>query len=190
MRPGRAGAAATAAALLFALAACGLAGSPPTAAPSSSSPPLAVGGTRPLEPPTHPHALRYCPAVDAVHLETGADAVDAVYTCTVEQVPPSQNGLERWKQTVERIDPDAVAALLADYAEPDAVATGDSCAAVVMDPLVLWVHSGGLTGGVGDEIVAIRAPVDGCGFPTDEATAAYQAAPRGVILVAREAELG
>lgn len=169
--------AAVAAGILLVLTACTGGGSPsPTPEPNS------LGLVRPLVPPTHPHVLLYCPAVDAVHFSGDPADFDTVYSCTVEDVPPSQNGLPRTKQTVDRIAPDAVAELLTAYSAADAPPTDGACIAVAADPLIVWIVEG-------DDIVAVRAPVDECGFPTPEATEAFEDAPRETILVAREAKI-
>ena len=176
MRARRGILAAVVAGILLALTACTGAGSTPDPTPS-------WGASRPINPPTHPHVLLYCPAEDAVHFDGDPAAFDTVYSCTVESVPPSQNGLPRTKQTVDRISPDAVAALLTAYSAPDAEPTDEQvCPALVADPLIVWVVEG-------DDIVAVRAPVTACGFPTPEAAAAFQDAPHRTILVAREADI-
>jgi hypothetical protein len=166
--------AAVAAVMLLALTGC-TPGSP-------AAEPTAWGAMNPMNPPTHPHIARYCPNEPADHFDGDPEAFDTVYVCTVEDVPPSQNGLPRTKQTADRIAPDAVAALLTAYSAPDAKPTDDACAAMMADPLVIWIVEG-------DDTVAVRAPVGGCGFPTDEATKAFQDAPRETILVAREADI-
>ena len=184
MRARTGGLAAVFAALMLTLAACAP-GSPASDASSSDSPtpqPSYLGLVRPLLPPTHPHILRYCPAIDAVHFTGDPGAFDKVYVCTVEDVPPSQNGLPRTKQTVDRIDPDAVAALLTAYSAANAPPTDGACIAMAADPLIVWIVEG-------DDVVAVRAPVDECGFPTPEATQAFEDAPRETILVAREAKI-
>ena len=181
----RAGVASTVfAAVLFALAACAPATPGPTASTSDSPAPQpsTLGLVRPIVPPTHPHVTRYCPAEDAVHFDGDPAAFDTVYVCSVEDVPPSQNGLPRTKQTVDRIAPDAVAALLTAYSAPNAPPTDGACIAMAADPLIIWVVEG-------DDVVAVRAPVDECGFPTPEAAEAFEIAPRETILVAREAKV-
>ena len=175
--------AAVAAVILLALTAC--MGGSPSGGPTPETPttqPNTLGLVRPLVPPTHPHILRYCPAEDAVHFTGDPAAFDTVYVCTVEDVPPSQNGLPRTKQTVDRIAPDGVAALLTAYSTPNAAPTDGACIAMAADPLIVWVVEG-------DDVVAVRAPVDECGFPTPEAAEAFQEAPRETILVAREANI-
>jgi len=165
---------ALAAGVLLALTAC------TSAAPGAE--PRTWGASNPMNPPTHPHIARYCPDEPADHFDGDPEAYDTVYVCTVEDVPPSQNGLPRTKQTADRIAPDAVVALLTAYAAPDAKPTDDACPATMADPLVIWIAEG-------DDIVAVRAPVGGCGFPTAKAKQAFQDAPRETILVAREADI-
>ena len=166
--------AACAAMMLLALTAC------TTGSPGTES--RTWGASNPMNPPTHPHIARYCPDEPADHFDGDPGAYDIVYVCTVEDVPPSQNGLPRTKQTVDRIAPDGVVALLTAYSAPDATPTDDACPAMMADPLVVWIVDG-------DDTVAVRAPVGGCGFPTDEAATAFQDAPRETILVAREAKI-
>lgn len=155
--------AAAAAGILLALAAC------TPAAPDAE--PRTWGASYPMNAPTDPDVLRYCPNEIADHFDGDPGAINAVYSCTVEPT----------EQTVDRIASHGVDALLTAYSAPDAAPTDEACPAMMADPLVVWIADG-------DDIVAVRAPVGGCGFPTDEAKKAFQDAPRETILVARETD--
>lgn len=144
--------------------------------PSSeaSGSPSSGGDARPLSPVTSPEALEYCPDIGARPLDGDIGGVEAVYLCTAELlVDLDTPGGERSYETVERIvDP---ASVLEVYATPDAEPTDGMCTRQFEDPRILWLD-------LGDEIVAVRAPVDPCGFPLDAATAAVDGAERETVL--------
>lgn len=138
--------------------------------PTGSHPPISI---------THPHAQRTCPDIPAFHLDVDPDRVVTVSRCTADF--HDVQGVLNKVQYVQRAlgEPDA---LLEAYAaaddppsDPCPVDGGDAG-----DPLILWLA---LESG---EIVAVRAPVDGCGAPQAHAVAAYDSTEFETILVARE----
>lgn len=154
----------------------------PTSAPTASGP----GGpaiSQPLFPLTDPAVLVYCPAQEPVALSSlGDDLGDATaYICTADEVLTTDVGgsdaggseAPSSRQRVQLVtDPDD---LLTAYAAADAPRTDGACITLATDPLLVWLD-------LGDRTVAVYAPVDECGFPTDEARAAYDAAPRELVL--------
>jgi hypothetical protein len=140
---------------------------------TSAAPP---SGAYPLIRITHPHAQLTCPDVPAFAFDADPAEVTAVHRCTADF--HEVEGVLNKVQYVEVLEDDP-AALLAAYGAPDEPASAEGCDAVQADPLILWLT-------VDDGIVAVRAPVDGCGAPQPGAAAAYAAADFDRILVARE----
>ena len=164
-------------ALAVTLAGCSGGTAPGSGASSDApaGPPTAGGDARPLVPLVSGEALEYCPDVGAGHLDGPTDAVEATYICSARVVDTEPDGKVITQETVERVaDP---AALFEAYAADDEEPTDGMCTMQVEDPLVVWLD-------LGDEVVAVRAPVDGCGFPTADAKAAYEAADRTLVLEA------
>ncbi|MHB1171739.1 MAG: hypothetical protein ACYCZY_04455 [Lacisediminihabitans sp.] len=166
----------TIAALSLALAACSTTTGPgaPTRAPtqSASSTPTTTPTarearpalTKPLVPLTDTHILSYCPDVAAVHFEGLANQVTHASMCTSTPDPSTKGTTESAYWVNFGLDQ-----LLAAYSVPNATASTGACASIGKDPFIVW-----LTGADG-VIHAVYAPVDGCGLPTDAATAAYRA---------------
>lgn len=141
---------------------------PGTTEPSA---PVSSGGdARPLEPLTDPTVLEYCPAVGAGPLDGPTSQVEAVYICASDPILSTGGGAARARETVDRVvEP---ADLLEAYTAMDEPATpGMGCTFEVAPPLIIWLD-------LGDEVVPVRPPVDGCNKPTAAAQAAYQAAKR------------
>lgn len=149
-------------------------GSGDGAGSEASGSPSSGGEARPLTPVASAEALEYCPDIGAGPLDGEVGGVEAVYLCTAELLADVDTpGGERSYETVERlVDP---AAVLEVYATPDAEPTDGMCTRQFEDPRILWLD-------LGDEIVAVRAPVDPCGFPLDAATAAVDDAERETVL--------
>jgi hypothetical protein len=157
-----------------------------TSAPAPDGPGIAPsdGGVYPMNPATHPHVQLTCPLISAVHYDPAAippAEVDGAYVCTAEPWTPAPDGTPQLVQYVDRAAEDDIPALLAAYAVPDAPPTDDNCIMSLQDPLIVWLH-------VGEQITPVYAPRNGCGFPSDEADAAYHALHLQRLLVAREKE--
>lgn len=155
-----------------------------TSAPSGPGIAPSDGGIYPMNPATHPHIQLSCPLISAVHYDPAAIPpadVDGAYVCTAEPWTDAPDGTPQLVQYVDRAVADDIPALLAAYAVPDAPPTDDNCIMSLQDPLIVWLH-------VGEQITPVYAPRDGCGFPSDEADAAYHALHLQRLLVAREKE--
>ena len=177
-----------AAAVVTLLAGCG-ASSPEsdpylTAAPGASGPGTAPGeGVFPLVPATHPHVQRQCPLLSAVHYDPGAIApgdVEGVFICTTAPYTDAPDGTPQIVEFVDRVASADVSGLLEVYSAPDADRTDDPCAAMLRDPLIVWLHYGD------EQITPVYAPMDECGFPADDAAAVYDGLDLHRLLVARE----
>lgn len=176
--------------LTLALAACApTAGDPVspylTAAPGANGPGTAPGeGIYPLVPATHAHVQLQCPLVSAVHYDPEAiplDDVTAVFVCTTAPYTDAPDGTPQIEEFVDRVSTDGVAGLLDAYAVADADRPDDvMCTLQLMDPLIVWIHY------ADDRIIPVYAPTDECGFPTPEATAAYDGLDLHRVFVARE----
>lgn len=150
---------------ILVLAGCGAASPNPSA--TGVYPPIRI---------THPHAQITCPDEPAFALTADPAEVTAVHRCVADF--EDIEGVSNKVQVVQVLEDDP-AALLAAYAEPDAAPSDGACDDAGHDPLILWLT-------IGDDIVPVRAPVDGCGAPQEDAARAYAAADFDVILVARE----
>lgn len=155
------------------LSGCASAGtSSPGAGPSTSPTATALaepGTTKPLTPITAAEVTEYCPQDEASHFDGDTDAVTDVYVCTTETIMMTGGGTE--PATVQRASRvvGGVDALLEAYAvENAAVAADIACIEMLADPAIVWLVTS-------DGTVPVYAPVDVCGFPTDDSSAAYQA---------------
>lgn len=142
----------------------------------SPAPAQVQPGTHPLIPITHPHALRTCPDIPAVHFDHGLDDVVTVNRCIADF--HEVQGVFNKVQYVQRARDDS-GDLLEAYAAADEP-PAESCTLEARDPLILWLELGS------GETVVVRAPVDSCGMPQAQAAAAYDSADFETILVARE----
>ena len=147
---------------------------PPSFTPSPSPTGLAHPALlRPIAPITRPEILAYCPAVDAIHFDRLPIEADFVYICRGDG-HHSSDGVSTygpWQQAFLVTDP---AAILAAYAAPDAPLAEHPCPAIAGDPLIIWVHRGGVA-------TAYYAPVDECGQPQAAAAAIYEQIARHVV---------
>lgn len=158
-----------------ALAACAPEpGSEPEPAPEPERTDIAEPGSlRPLQPVTHSDITRYCPEEDAIHLaelgyEDPAVELGGVYICEVVRGDGAGAGEEAAYRLAEPLD------LLHEYSEANETRTDGACIMMLADPLIVWVEDG-------EELTAVYAPVDECGFPQEDAAAAYEAAQREQI---------
>ena len=164
-----------AAACLLAAVATGLSGCWQNPQPVAESSFSAVPQARhPLDPITEPEVLEFCPNQQADHFPGFVAPYEFVYACRAGEHRPS-DGVTTWGswQVAYRIvDPHP---LLEVYSTPNETRSVGPCPDYVADPLILWVHERGT-------VVAIYAPVDGCGFPQAEAITAYANADRRVLV--------
>ncbi len=128
----------------------------------------------PLDPITEPAVLEYCPAMEAVHFEGFVAPYEFVYACRAGENRASDGVTTygSWQVAYRIADPHE---LLEVYASPNATRRVGPCPSYPADPLILWVHGHGT-------IEAVYAPVDECGFPSDDAVTAYANADRRVIV--------
>lgn len=154
-----------------------------TAAVGAHGPGTAPGpGIYPLVPATHAHVQLQCPLVSAVHYDPQQIApgdVERVYVCTTAPYLDAPDGSPQIQEFVDRVATADIPALLEAYAVADAEPTDGACIMSLQDPLIIWLHHG-------DRRTPVYAPRDPCGFPTAEATAAYQGLELHRVLVARE----
>jgi hypothetical protein len=178
-----------AALLTLGLAACTPAPEDPpnpylTAVPGADGPGTPPGpGIYPLVPATHAHVQLWCPLVSAVHYDPAAippAEIASAFVCTTRPYDPAPDGTPQIEEFVDRVAAEDVAALLEGYAAPDAERTDGPCIQMVQDPLIVWLHWGD------ERITPVYAPMDECGFPTDDAAAVYQGVELHRLLVARE----
>jgi hypothetical protein len=144
----------------------------PTPSASASHAPAAVLAkplsTKPLTPLTNADILAYCPDVDAVHFDGKLTDVTKVTVCTSTVAGSGHTESASWVNFGDD-------QLLTAYTAPNAKVTTSGCSKVALDPLIVWLTKADGT------IYSVYAPVDGCGFPTDAAAAAYQAAGLQVL---------
>lgn len=156
----------------------------PTAAIGADGPGTAPGpGIFPLVPATHAHVQRQCPLVPAVHYDSTSippDDVESAYVCTTQPYSDAPDGSPQIEEFVDRVATADLPALLDAYAAPDAERTDGVCGLVGHDPLIVWLHY------ADERITPVYAPQDECGFPSDDAVAAYQTLELHRVLVARE----
>lgn len=135
-------------------------------------------GPAPLIPITERDVLLTCPDVPTRHLDVEPDEIETIFRCTVEirelQGEPTK------VQTVLRLASDP-APILDAYAAPNIADPADEpCASLVaVDPLILWLD-------LGDETIAVYAPLDDCGFPQAAAVDAIESAEFDTVLVGGE----
>ena len=182
---------AIAAAVAGLLAACAGPGAdePPnpylTAAIGENGPGTAPGeGIFPLVPATHAHVQLQCPLVSAIHYDRTAiplSSIDGVYICTTTPYLDAPDGTPQIEEFVDRVASEDIPALLDAYAEPDAFhGIGVACAAMLQDPLIIWLHYGD------EQITPVYAPQDECFFPQAAAAKVYAGLELHRVLVARE----
>lgn len=137
----------------------------------------APGPTPPI-PITERDVLRSCPDLPTRHLDVDPDEVETVLRCTVEF--RDLQGIPTKVQSVLRLASDPGPVLEA-YAAPDIGDPADErCPSLVaVDPLILWLD-------LGDETIAVYAPLDDCGFPQPAAVEAIESAEFDTILVGGE----
>jgi hypothetical protein len=154
-----------------------------TAAIGENGPGTAPGpGIFPLVPATHAHVQLTCPLVSAVHYDAGAiPAVDRAYVCTTEPYLDAPDGTPQIVEYVDRVADADIAGLLEAYSVDDeAVPPGTACAAVAVDPMIVWLHHGD------ERITPVYAPKDECGNPQPDAETVYDDLELHRLLVARE----
>lgn len=162
----------------------GCAGVPGDGTPATSASPAplspAEDGPRPLFPLSSAEVLEYCPATPATHFDGDAAAVDEIRVC-VSTVLLSTDDRSSDDSTTDDSTTGALPAierasrvvtggeeLLAAYAVPDSTETAEVCAAMLADPLIVWLVTG-------DRVVPVYAPFDDCNFPQRAAADAYTA---------------
>jgi hypothetical protein len=162
--------AAASASLLLVLTACSGAGSSPST--SQTPPPADIqGGTQPgtLTPiialPDSDEIAAWCPLdTPPVHLHQLTTEVTSAAVCSTSL---SAEGLST--TTVSAVS-GGFDELLSAYAEPNApVDATIVCTLQLEDPLLIWLTY------PGERSYPVYAPVGPCGFPTDEAKAAFTA---------------
>jgi hypothetical protein len=141
-------------------------------------------GVFPVVPATHAHVQLQCPLVSAVHYDPAripVARVDGVYVCTTRPWDDAPDGTPQIEEFVDRVAEADVAGLLEAYAAPDAAVPDDVvCAAVVVDPMIVWIHYGD------QQITPVYAPKDECSNPQAGAAAVYDGLELHRLLVARE----
>jgi hypothetical protein len=107
----------------------------------------------------------WCPRdVDAVHLHQPAAEVVDSFVCTI-----GVDAADMTTVTVNKVT-GGLDELLTAYSELDALVDPDgSCTQPIVDPLAVWLSY------PGERSYPVYAPVGPCGFPTDEAKAAFTA---------------
>jgi hypothetical protein len=156
--------------LLSALTACSGSGAAPET-PPAASPADIQGGTQPatLVPlvafPDSDELAAWCPLdVEPVHLHQLTATVTSAAVCTTSV------GDDGVPTTTVSTVAGGLDELLATYAVPNApVDATIMCTLQVEDPLLVWVTY------PGERSYPAYAPVGPCGFPTDEAKAAFAA---------------
>jgi hypothetical protein len=162
------------ASVLGALTACsGSGGSPtPTTSPTSTSSEGDIqGGTQPTttmpltEFPDSDELAGWCPLdVEAVHLHQLTATVSSAAVCSTAL------GEDGFATTTVSAVSGGLDELLAAYAVPNApVDPSIVCTLQLEDPLLVWVTY------PGERSYPVYAPVSACGFPTDDAKAAFTA---------------
>lgn len=162
--------AAASASLLLALTACSGTGGSPSASPTSK-PADIQGGTQPttLVPlaafPDSDELAAWCPLdVAPVHLHQLTATVSSAAVCSTSRVD------DGFATTTVSTVSGGLDELLAAYAVPNApVDATIMCTLQVEDPLLVWLTY------PGERSYPVYAPVGPCGFPTDEAKAAFAA---------------
>lgn len=142
----------------------------PVAQPTGQAEPLTVHADPPLTDET---VLGYCPDIPAEHFG-GFTSHEDVYICRGDEHRPTDgtSTYGPW-ETVYRVrDPRPMLEL---YALPNDTRIVGDCPAGSDDPLIIWVHAGGV-------VRAIYAPVNGCGFARGELVDAYQKADRELLV--------
>ena len=157
-------------AVMFAFTACASSGG--SAAPTpSSSPDDIQGGTQPTSRvpltafPDSEELAAWCPLdVEAVHLHQLTATVSSAAVCSTEL------GDDGFATTTVSSVSGGLDELVAAYAAPNApVDPTVVCTLQLEDPLLVWLTY------PGERSYPVYAPVGPCGFPTDEAKAAYTA---------------
>jgi hypothetical protein len=143
----------------------------PPPAPTGLAKPQSVV---PLVPLVSPRVLAYCPNEDAIHVRSYLLAVDEVYICRGGGTRGT-DGVSTYGpwETAYRVEHPAQ--LLRAYTAPDAHAGPKVCHQFPSDPLIIWVHHGGVT-------TAYYAPVDACGTPLRTAADAYRTAKKTLLV--------
>ncbi|HXD62650.1 MAG TPA: hypothetical protein VN619_12085 [Lacisediminihabitans sp.] len=138
----------------------------PTASATPSAPPPAKQAqptrTRPLPLITSERILKYCPDMPAVHFDGTSSEVAKVDICTSVASATGTTETANWVNFGQE-------ALLSAYAAPNATVTQEPCVRTAKDPLIVWITD---TAG---KVYPVYAPVDRCGYPSDDAVAAYRA---------------
>jgi len=151
------------------LTACSSVGDAPAATPTSSGD--LQGGTQPVstvpivEFPDSDELAAWCPLdVEAVHLHQLETTVQSAAVCSTSL------GSDGFTTTTVSAVSGTLDELLAAYAEPNAaVDPSVVCTLQIEDPLLVWLTY------PGERSYPVYAPVGPCGFPTDEAKAAFSA---------------
>ena len=154
----------------LALTSCAASGGSPTPTPSSSSDDI-QGGTQPTSKvpltafPDSEELASWCPLdVEAVHLHQLTASVSSAAVCSTEL------GDDGFATTTVSSVSGGLDELLAAYAVPNApVDPSVICTLQLEDPLLVWLTY------PGERSYPVYAPVGPCGFPTDEAKAAFTA---------------
>lgn len=162
--------AAIAASMLIALTACSGSGASPSPSPTAS-PGDIQGGTQPTTKlplvafPESDELADWCPLdVEAVHLHQLTATVSSAAVCSTTM------GDDGFATTTVSAVSGGLDELLAAYAVPNApVDPTVICTLQLEDPLLVWVTY------PGERSYPVYAPVGPCGFPTDEAKAAFTA---------------
>jgi len=160
----------SAVAVMLALTSCAGSGGSPSPTPSSSSDDI-KGGTQPTSRvpltafPDSEELASWCPLdVEAVHLHQLTASVSSAAVCSTSV---SDDGFAT--TTVSSVS-GGRDELLEAYAVPNApVDPTIACTLQLEDPLLVWLTY------PGERSYPVYAPVGPCGFPTDEAKAAYTA---------------
>lgn len=144
-------------------------GGSPSATPTSSSD--LQGGTQPTTKlpvvafPDSEELASWCPLdVEAVHLHQLEATVSSAVVCSTSM------GADGMMTTTVSTVSGGLDQLLAAYAVPNApVDPSVLCTLQIEDPLLVWLTY------PGERSYPVYAPVSPCGFPTDEAKAAFSA---------------
>lgn len=111
-----------------------------------------------------------CPDGEPVHLPAETGTIEAAYVCRSDYRPVPGDG--EWSFDVVRGITDRLDELVQVYATADAPRSG-VCTTELPDPLVVYLH--------GARTLAVRAPLNACGKPTQAARAAYEALVTTVV---------